>query len=82
MALIQPLLDKKVLNYHMTLEQPDDKIQALYIWIDGTGQGLRCKTKTIIGVPETVEGMFLFIGSSQSCLTMAVVVIFVQQLPW
>ena len=57
MALIQPLLDKKVLNHHMTLEQPEDKIQALYIWIDGTGQGLRCKTKTVNGVPKTVEGM-------------------------
>jgi len=59
MALIQPLLDKKILNYHMTLEMPDDKIQALYIWIDGTGQGVRCKTKTIDGVPKTVEGMYL-----------------------
>ena len=64
MALIQPLLDKKVLNYYMTVEQPDDKIQALYIWIDGSGQGLRCKTKTINSVPKTVEGMFSLLVSS------------------
>jgi len=61
MALIQPLLDKKVLNHHMTLEQPEDKVQALYIWIDGTGQGLRCKTKTVNGVPKTVDGAYLFV---------------------
>jgi len=59
--MIQPLLDKNILNYHMTLEQPEDKIQALYIWIDGTGQGVRCKTKTIDGIPETAEGMYLLI---------------------
>ena len=61
MALIQPLLDKKVLNHHMTLEQPEDKVQALYIWIDGTGQGLRCKTKTVNSVPKTVDGAYLFV---------------------
>lgn len=66
MATIQPLLDKSILNYHMTLEQPEDKIQALYIWIDGTGQGVRCKTKTIDGVPKTVDELpvWNFDGSS------------------
>jgi len=57
MALTQPLLDKSLLNHHMTLELPEDKIQALYIWIDGTGEGVRCKTKTVNGVPKSVEGL-------------------------
>jgi len=61
MALTHPLLDKSVLNHYMTIELPANKIQALYMWIDGSGETVRCKTKTIDGIPKTVEGMCLFI---------------------
>lgn len=38
-------LDKQVASYYMSLPQ-DDLVQLEYIWIDGTGAGIRCKTKT------------------------------------
>jgi len=67
MATIQPLLDKGILQHYQTLELPGDKTQALYIWIDGSGEVLRCKTKTIDGVPKSAEGncwVFVFVPVS------------------
>lgn len=48
-------LNKVVKQQYMSLPQ-GDKAQAMYIWIDGSGEGLRCKTKTLDCEPKTVEG--------------------------
>lgn len=33
--------DKAVLRRYLELPQPDDKVMATYVWIDGTGEHLR-----------------------------------------
>ena len=49
------VLSKAVKQQYMALPQ-GDKVQAMYIWIDGTGEGLRCKTRTLDSEPKSIEG--------------------------
>jgi glutamine synthetase len=39
-----PVLDKAVLRRYLELPQPDNKIMATYIWIDGTEENVRGTT--------------------------------------
>lgn len=50
------LINKKILDRYLTLELPENKIQATYIWIDGTDQYVRCKDRTLDFVPKSPKG--------------------------
>ena len=49
--------DKNVLKNFFDIEQPENKVMAEYIWIDGTGEGIRSKCKTLNFVPKEASGL-------------------------
>ncbi|CAF1177393.1 unnamed protein product, partial [Didymodactylos carnosus] len=61
-----PALDKQVFKKYLKLPQPSNKILATYIWIDGTGEQVRSKTKTCKHEPKSVDDLswWMFDGSS------------------
>jgi len=65
-AVSQSLTEKATLQHYLDLEQPTSTVQVMYIWIDGTGEHLRAKTKTLDHEPKTASDcpIWNFDGSS------------------
>jgi glutamine synthetase len=57
--------DKGVLGRYLSKPQ-GERVQAMYIWIDGSGENLRCKTKSLDSEPKSIEDLpeWNFDGSS------------------
>jgi glutamine synthetase len=55
----------KALDKYLKLDC-GEKCQAMYVWIDGTGEHLRSKSRTLDSVPKTIEELpeWNFDGSS------------------
>ena len=64
---ITALLDPSIRREFMALDQGEQGITVEYVWIGGTGQDLRSKTRTITKKIEKAEDLPLWNYDGSSC---------------
>lgn len=47
---------KTVLHRYMRIPQPDDRVMCEYLWVDGSGEGIRTKCRTLDFEPKHPKG--------------------------
>lgn len=52
-------MNKTLLDKYLQLPVPENKCVATYIWIDGTGENVRAKDRTLDCIPKIVKGKSL-----------------------
>ncbi|XP_055526469.1 glutamine synthetase 2 cytoplasmic isoform X2 [Wyeomyia smithii] len=60
-------INKTLLDKYMSLPLPEGKIIATYIWIDGTGENVRCKDRTLDFIPEKPSDLPIWNYDGSSC---------------
>ncbi len=66
MEVTSMVSNASILAKYLALQQPNDLTQCMYVWIDGSGEYTRAKTKTVSFVPKTAEELPIwnFCGSA------------------
>ena len=59
--------NKTVIQKYLGIEQPKDRVQCMYIWIDGSGEHIRAKTKTVNFVPKHPSELPVWNFDGSSC---------------
>lgn len=49
-------INKTILDRYLSLPLKENIVQATYVWIDGTGEDLRCKDRTLDFIPSKPSG--------------------------
>lgn len=52
-------INKTILDRYLSLPLQENIVQATYVWIDGTGEDLRCKDRTLDFIPQSPKGEYL-----------------------
>merc|ERR1711868_267174 len=66
MAALVTQTDKAVLERYLSLPQ-GERVCATYVWIDGTGEGMRSKVKCLDSKPSKVEDLPVWNYDGSSC---------------
>ena len=51
-------INKTILDRYLSLPLDENVVQATYVWIDGTGEDMRCKDRTLDFIPKDPSGEF------------------------